>query len=152
MPGTAKTKHSDLHVKTRPLNVLFVCKSNFGRSVMAEAMFNEYPKANISSSAGTDVSREGSEGSPTTPNFILVLAEIGLDASKHAARQLTEELANQADIIIYMANEKPPAFLKDSDKVRIWPVRDPGGLSVTDKRAIRDEIKHKVEELIKEIG
>ena len=86
------------------MRVLFVCTGNICRSPMAEAMaramLKERGRADIVvSSAGTSAS----VGSPASEGAYLVGIEKGFDLSAHLASQLTEELVEDADLILAMS-------------------------------------------------
>ena len=77
------------------------------------------------------------------------MREIGLDLAQAQPQLLTEALARDASLLVTMGcGEKCPYVpgLRRDD----WPLRDPKGLPVDDVRQVRDQIKHRVMELIDE--
>jgi len=75
------------------------------------------------------------------------MQEIGIDLSAAKPQKLTQELANDATLLITMGcGDKCPYVpgLRRDD----WPLRDPKGLPVEKVRAIRDEVKNRVQNLI----
>ena len=77
------------------------------------------------------------------------MREIGIDLSYAKPQKLTEELAKDAQLLITMGcGEKCPYVpgLRRDD----WPLRDPKGLPIDEVRTIRDEIKIRVETLLKQ--
>jgi protein-tyrosine-phosphatase len=124
-------------------NVIFACVHNAGRSQMAAAFFNNLAdphKANAIS-AGTE------PGERVHPEVQAVMKEIGIDLSGAKPQKLTEELAKDAQLLITMGcGDKCPYVpgLRRDD----WPLRDPKGLPAGEVRAIRDDVKVRVESLI----
>lgn len=125
------------------LNVIFACIHNAGRSQMAAAFFNQLadPRKAHAVSAGTDpVDR-------IHPEVQTVMLEVGIDLSYGKPRKLTKELANQAQLLITMGcgDKCPyvPGMRRDD-----WPLRDPKGLPLDEVRAIRDDVKQRVQELL----
>ena len=125
--------------------VLFVCIGNSGRSQMAEAFFNKLSKTSKAISAGT---RPDDNIHPYT---IQVMKEVGVDVSKQKPKLLTREMIERADKIITMgcgADVCPASYLP---KVEDWAIEEPYGKPIDKVREIRDQIKGKVERLIREI-
>lgn len=84
--------------------LLFVCTGNTCRSPMAEvmaraALAGRLPGAGYEArSAGTFAA----DGAPAAEEARLVASEAGLDLSRHAARQLTPEMAADARLVACM--------------------------------------------------
>lgn len=126
--------------------VLFVCVGNSARSQMAEGFFNHLAKGKaIAASAGTSPSSE------ISPLAIQVMKEAGIDISRHKPKKLTPEMLESADRVITMGcgveESCPSAFVPTED----WALDDPKGKPIEEVREIRDQIKNRVEKLIKEI-
>ena len=122
---------------------IFACVHNAGRSQMAAAFFNQLadPQKARAVSAGTE---PGPRVHPVVPE---IMQEIGLDLSHAQPQLLTEELATGATLLVTMGcGEKCPYVpgLRRDD----WPLPDPKNLSAEQAREVRDQIKHRVEELI----
>jgi protein-tyrosine-phosphatase len=122
------------------VKVIFACIHNAGRSQMAAAFFNQRvdPAKAVAVSAGTD------PGLRVHPEVLAAMQEIGIDLSNAKPQKLTEELARDAQLLITMGcGDKCPYLpgLRRDD----WPLRDPKGQPVDEVRAIRDEIKGRVE-------
>jgi len=125
------------------VKVIFACIHNAGRSQMAAAFFNQRvdPAKAVAVSAGTD------PGLRVHPEVLAAMQEIGIDLSNAKPQKLTEELARDAQLLITMGcGDKCPYLpgLRRDD----WPLRDPKGQPVDEVRAIRDEIKGRVESLL----
>ena len=131
--------------------VLYVCVHNAGRSQMAEAFTNklagERGLAVRGLSAGTVA------GEAINPTAVAVMQEIGISMAGQAPKQLTQELADSADRVITMGcgvdAAACPARIHLSED---WGLDDPKGRSIEKVRAIRDEIKTRVEALLTEVG
>ena len=87
------------------MEILFVCQGNVGRSQMAESIFHMLTEGRHGvRSAGTrvvkddDHSREGETLKETENSvyILLVLSEIGIDASSRIRTQITPELGRKA--------------------------------------------------------
>lgn len=83
-------------------NILFVCVGNICRSPMAEAFFKKQileikPEIKIASAGIKALVNQ-----PAVFETQQVLKKIEIDVSDHRARQLTEEMALDADLILVM--------------------------------------------------
>jgi arsenate reductase len=127
--------------------VLFACVHNAGRSQMAAAFFNRLanPTKARAVSAGTQ------PGDRVHPEVVNAMEEVGIDLSTAETRKLTPALARQAQVLVTMGcgDECPyvPGAKRDD-----WPLDDPKGRPVEQVREIRDEIRSRVESLIKAEG
>jgi arsenate reductase (thioredoxin) len=129
------------------LKVIFACVHNAGRSQMAAAFFNQLadPRKAQAVSAGTE------PGERVHPEVQAVMQEIGIDLSHAKPQKLTEKLAKQAQLLITMGcGDKCPYV--PGLRLEDWPLRDPKGLPAEEVRAIRDEVKHRVQQLIDREG
>lgn len=123
--------------------VIFACVHNAGRSQMAAAFFNHLadPTKADAISAGTE------PGLRVHPEVLAVMQEIGIDLSEAKPQKLAEDLARQAQLLVTMGcGDKCPYVpgLRRDD----WPLRDPKGLPADEVRAIREEIRARVQNLI----
>ena len=84
--------------------VLFVCTANIARSPMAEALFNLIIKQMgmdgryQAQSAGT----WARDGLPAPPDGQKVMSNMGLDTSTHLSRLVTENILDEARLILTM--------------------------------------------------
>ena len=127
--------------------VIFACIHNAGRSQMAAAFFNHLadPAKAQAASAGTE------PGVRVHPEVQAMMQEIGIDLSDAKPQKLTEELASDAQLLVTMGcGDKCPYVpgLRRDD----WPLRDPKGLPEDEVRVIRDDIKRRVQELLRTEG
>ena len=129
------------------LKVIFACVHNAGRSQMAAAFFNQLadPQKAQAVSAGTQ------PGERVHPEVQAVMQEVGIDLSHTKPQKLTEELAKEAQLLITMGcgDQCPyvPGLRRDD-----WPLRDPKGLPQEEVRAIRDEVRGRVADLVSREG
>jgi arsenate reductase len=127
--------------------VLFACVHNAGRSQMAAAWFSRLadPAKARAISAGTN------PGSRVHPEVVTVMSEVGIDLSTAETTKLTAELAAQVHVLITMGcgDECPvvPGVKRDD-----WPLEDPKGKPTAQVRAIRDEIRKRVEDMLEREG
>jgi len=129
------------------LKVIFACVHNAGRSQMAAAFFNQLaaPEKAEAISAGTE------PGERVHPEVQAVMQEIGIDLSHAKPQKLTDELASHAQLLITMGcGDKCPYVpgLRRDD----WPLRDPKGQPMQEVRLIRDDIKARVQQLLRTEG
>lgn len=124
--------------------ILFACVHNAGRSQMAAAWLNALanPAKARAVSAGTE------PGTRVHPEVQAAMKEVGVDLSSATPTLLTDELAASASLLVTMGcGEACPAVpgLRRED----WPLADPKGKSLLEVRAIRDEIRKRVEALLR---
>ena len=129
------------------LKVIFACVHNAGRSQMAAAFFNQFADRTKAEaiSAGTE------PGLRVHPEVLAVMQEIGVDLSAATPQKLTQELTNDAALLITMGcGDKCPYVpgLRRDD----WPLSDPKGRPMDEVRAVRDDIKTRVAGLIQAEG
>lgn len=131
--------------------VLFVCVHNAGRSQMAEAFVNrlagERGLAVRGASAGTAM------GKGLNPQAVAAMAEVGISMAGQSPKMLTQELVDQAERVVTMgcgvdASACPARFLVTED----WGLDDPAGQPIEAVRAIRDQIRARVDRLLDELA
>ena len=127
--------------------VLFACVHNAGRSQMAAAFFNAIadPARARALSAGTQPAQH------VHPEVVAVMREVGIDLSTAQPTRLTDELAAGAQLLVTMGcGESCPMVpgLRRQD----WNLRDPKGQPIERVRAIHDEIRDRVAQLIVAAG
>lgn len=85
-------------------SILIVCRGNICRSPMAEGFFNRELNNHSSDTLVTSAGITALVDYPADPNAQKVMQEQGIDISTHRARQLTDELARKANLILVMSN------------------------------------------------
>ncbi|MDD5500604.1 MAG: arsenate reductase ArsC [Candidatus Omnitrophica bacterium] len=128
--------------------VLFVCVHNSGRSQMAEAFFNKLARGKAQAlSAGTQ------PASAVNPVVVEAMREARINISGNKPKMLTFDMVKKADRMITMGcgaeaeGVCPASFIETED----WALEDPKGETLEQVRKIRDEIKERVNRLVKEI-
>ena len=127
-----------------PEIVIFACVHNAGRSQMAAAFFNRLadPTAARAISAGTQ------PGPRVHPEVVIAMHEAGIDLSNATPTLLTTELARGASVLVTMgcgeACPVVPGVARED-----WPLPDPKGQPIERVRAIRDEIRTRVADLLR---
>ncbi|HRD11237.1 MAG TPA: low molecular weight phosphatase family protein [Mycobacterium sp.] len=130
-------------------SVLFVCVSNAGKSVMAAGLMRHLSAPNIHiASAGTHAK--------TAVNTLSaqVLAEVGVDISGHQPTQLTDQMLDDADLVVIVGSQ---AHLDNHPGTRIqrWDTDEPslrGIDGIQRMRIIRDDINTRVQALADELS
>jgi len=122
--------------------VLFVCIHNAGRSQMAAGYLRAL------SGGAVDVRSGGSEpGDQINPMAIAAMAEDGIDISVGLPQLMTTEQVRDSDVVITMGcGDVCPIF--PGKRYEDWELDDPKGKSLAEVRAIRDDIRHRVEVLL----
>lgn len=101
------------------MTILFVCTGNTCRSPMAEYLFKKMLKKDEVTvvSAGTSVISP----IPIPSVMLEILAKEGIDISSHRAKQLTQEMVDEASLILSMEShhkkELLGRYLRLNDKV-----------------------------------
>lgn len=127
--------------------ILFACVHNAGRSQMAAALFNARadPLRARAVSAGTRPADR------VHPEIVAVMAENGIDLAAIRPQLLTPALAATAQWLVTMGcgDECPfvPGLRRDD-----WPIDDPKGQPPARVRAVRDEIRARVDRFLRDNG
>jgi len=127
--------------------VLFICVGNSSRSQMAEALFNHLSQGRARAvSAGTQPARA------IDPKAVAVMAELEIDISGQWPKALTQEMVDSATRRISMGcgvQESCPAWARPDED---WDLDDPYHQPIEVVRRVRDEIRARVEALVRELA
>jgi arsenate reductase len=124
------------------VNVLFACVQNAGRSQIAEAFFREAADGrHAARSAGTRPAEHVHEV------VVDAMREVGIDLAGRAPRRLAREDVEWADVVVTMGCGDECPFVPGTRYVD-WELDDPAGKSADEARALRDEIRRRVEVLL----
>jgi arsenate reductase (thioredoxin) len=130
----------------RPLDVLFVCIHNAGRSQMAAGLLK------LRAGSAVSVRSAGSEPADSlNPAVVEAMAELGVDLADESPKQLTDEAVRTADVVITMGcGDSCPVY--PGKRYEDWQLDDPAGQDIDTVRRIRDEIDARVRRLIDELA
>jgi arsenate reductase len=134
--------------------LMFLCTANSCRSQMAEGFAKEFGKGLL------EVYSAGLMAAGVHRRAIAVMKEVGIDISKQKSKTIDENLLKKMDIIITLCGnaESSCPWTPLQIKRIHWPIEDPVGTIGTEEeimkefRRARDEIKERVQKLIKEIS
>lgn len=120
----------------KPKHILFLCVQNSARSQLAEGIARKLAPEDVK------VSSAGSKPAFVRPQAIEVLKEIGIDASAHSSKTITDIDASTVDCVITLcAEEVCPVFPRNVAKFH-WPLPDPAKEGTLDAfRHARDELQ-----------
>ena len=126
-------------------SVLFVCVHNAGCSQMAAGFMTALSGGKV------EVLSAGSAPKDSiNPIAVEAMAEVGIDIANNVPKVLTTEAVQQSDVVITMGcGDTCPFF--PGKRYEDWVLEDPAGQGIEPVRVIRDEIKKRVEDLLKEI-
>jgi len=125
--------------------VLFVCVHNAGRSQIAAGYLRHLAGDRVQVlSAGSDPADR------LNPVAIAAMAEDGIDITAASPRRLAPEAVQAADVVVTMGcGDKCPIY--PGKRYEDWDLDDPAGLELPAVRAIRDEIRARVERLLAQL-
>jgi arsenate reductase (thioredoxin) len=125
--------------------VLFVCVHNAGRSQMAAGWLKHF--------AGEKVRGLSAGSAPKdtiNPVAVQAMAEVGIDITGNIPQKLEYKTAQESDVIVTMGcGDACPYF--PGKRYEDWVLTDPAGQPIEVVRQVRDDIRQRVEELVKEL-
>jgi arsenate reductase (thioredoxin) len=129
---------------TRP-TVLFVCVHNAGRSQMAAGYLQHLAGDRV------EVLSAGSQPADQVNQVaVAAMAEEGIDITRAVPTILTTESVAESDVVITMGcGDACPIF--PGKRYEDWVLDDPAGADLDAVRAIRDEIRSRVQALVGEL-
>jgi arsenate reductase (thioredoxin) len=130
---------------SRKPSVVFLCVHNAGRSQMAAGWARHLGGDRI------DVFSGGSDpAAGVNPAAVAAMAEAGVDISRATPQRWTDGIVRDADVVITMGcGDTCPYF--PGVQYEDWPISDPHGMEVADVIPIRDEIRGRVEDLLRRL-
>jgi arsenate reductase len=125
--------------------VLFVCLHNAGRSQMSQALFESVAGGRHEArSAGTEPADR------IHPHVAAALREEGIDVSGRVPRLLDDDLARWADVVVTMGCGDACPVIPGKRYID-WELRDPKDLPLADVRSLREDIRSRVTDLVKNL-
>jgi arsenate reductase len=125
--------------------VLFMCVHNAGRSQMAAGWLRHLAGSEIEVLSG------GSEpGTALNPMAVVAMNEVGIDISANVPTIWTTQIVQQADVVVSMGcGDVCPVF--PGKRYEDWDLKDPAGQNLDFVRAVRDDIKDHVIDLMQSL-
>ena len=122
--------------------VLFLCVHNAGRSQMAAGWLRHLAGERVQVFSG------GSEpADQVNPAAVAAMGEVGIDISGEQPQRWTDDDARTADVVVTMGcGDVCPVY--PGKRYEDWELADPAGQPVEFVRAVRDEIRGRVEQLM----
>ena len=131
--------------RERP-TVLFLCVHNAGRSQMAAGWLQHLAGDRV------DVLSGGSNpGEQINPVAVEVMAEVGIDIADAYPKPWTEETLGAADVVVTMGCGDACPVLPGV-RYLDWELADPAGRPIEEVRAVREDVRARVEGLLAELG
>lgn len=133
--------------------VYFLCTGNSCRSQMADGFMKALGGEKY------EVKSAGLEAHGLNPRAVQVMNEAGVDISKHTSDVIDPELLNRADYVITLcghADEHCPVIANTNVTKWHWGFDDPAKATGTEDeilgqfRTVRDSIKNRIEQFVKE--
>jgi len=125
--------------------VLFVCVHNAGRSQMAAGYLEHLGGGRI------EVLSAGSQPADRiNPVAVEAMAEEGIDITSATPKVLTDEAVQVSDVVVTMGCGDACPFFPGT-RYEDWELDDPAGQGIAAVRPIRDEIRARVEVLVREL-
>jgi len=127
-------------------SVLFVCVHNAGRSQMAAGFLRHLGEGRV------EVRSAGSApADQINPVAIEAMREVGIDIASEQPKVLTTDAVEFSDAVITMGcGDACPFF--PGKRYEDWQLEDPAGQGIESVRAIRDEIRQRVEALLSNLA
>ena len=125
--------------------VLFVCIHNAGRSQMAAGYLRHLGGGRV------EVLSAGSAPADAiNPVAVQAMAEEGIDIAGEQPKILTTDAVKTSDVVITMGCGDTCPFYPGK-RYEDWVLDDPAGQGIDAVRPIRDEIRGRVEALLREL-
>ncbi|WP_106819226.1 arsenate reductase ArsC [Janibacter massiliensis] len=126
-------------------SVMFVCVHNAGRSQMGAAWTRHL------SGGAVEVRSAGSAPADSiNPAVHEAMLEVGIDLAGETPKIITPEAVQASDVVVTMGcGDTCPYF--PGTRYEDWVLEDPAGQDVAMVRRVRDEIRVRVETLLRDL-
>jgi arsenate reductase (thioredoxin) len=125
--------------------VLFVCVRNAARSQLAAALAEQAGGGRVHAwSAGSQ------PGAAIQPEVAQALKEIGVDPAACAPKPWTTELVRAADVVVTMGCGDACPYVPGV-RYLDWDVPDPAGRPLAEVRALREQLRPRIDRLVAEL-
>jgi arsenate reductase len=134
--------------------IIFVCTHNSARSQMAEGMLRAWGGDRF------EVFSAGTEATRVRPEAIAVMAEIGIDISRHTSKTLEPFLHQSFSWLVTVCDDAKEACptLPGVRRQAHWSIEDPSGVEGDEGarleafRAARDELGDRIRKFLADRG
>jgi arsenate reductase len=129
---------------TKP-SVLFVCVHNAGRSQMARGWLQHL------AGDAVEVRSAGSEpAEQINPVVVAAMREVGIEILAETPKVLTADAVRRSDVVVTMGcRDTCPVFA--GKRYEDWDLTDPAGQPIELVRAVRDDIRQRVIDLVSQL-
>jgi arsenate reductase (thioredoxin) len=125
--------------------VLFLCVHNAGRSQMAAGWLRHLAGGRV------DVYSGGSDpGDRVNPAAVEAMREVGIDIAGEHPKPWTEDVVRAVDVVVSMGCGDACPVLPGK-RYEDWELRDPAGQPLDVVREVRDDIRRRVEGLVRSL-
>ena len=126
--------------------VVFLCVQNAGRSQMAAAWADQLSGGLVDAESAGSAPADG-----VHPNVVAAMSEVGIDLSSVAPARWSESMLNSADVVVTMGcGDACP--IVPGVRYLDWDVEDPQGADLDTVRAVRDDLRQRVDTLLGELN
>lgn len=125
--------------------VLFVCVHNAGRSQMAAALLQHLSEGRVEVLSAGSAPKES-----INPVAVEAMLELGIDISSNSPKILEDSAVQASDVVITMGCGDTCKYYPGK-RYEDWQLDDPAGQGIDAVRAIRDDIKSRVMNLLNDL-
>jgi protein-tyrosine-phosphatase len=113
---------------------------------MALGYFNHLARGRgVAWSGGSEPANE------MNPTAVAAMAEVGIDITGEFPKPWTDEVVRAADVVVTMGCGDACPFYPGK-RYENWELPDPAGQGIGAVRPIRDDVEHRVRQLLVELG
>lgn len=128
--------------------VLFVDVLNAGRARIAKMLF-----ARRTGSHGLSFAAGSEAGVGLEEPLLAAMAEIGIAMDDELTKPYTQQVLDAVDVVVAFGDaDAVPVPVPEGTRLEVWDVADPRGASLEQARAMRDDMRARVDALADEMG